>query len=351
LIPISQSSDSDKNEFNLSSNCNFKLDLNQIELLKSPLTYIEMANLFNDWKFKVEKFKLLMQINHSKNGFIWSDRSFLPQNQEFLNKLDFMKYDKNANISKNIIKDANFIKIHQNINNSNNNIDNNKNNSNNKISSNTNIIENKCLINRKMKLNSKRSPRILSSKIKKFLDENINSSLTSLSSSSIIDCLNSNDDLISDEMTHIPTIVSSPSSSSSSTSSSFEQNHSMIYVKQNGFRFNENRYDSTINMIYNTSDLSVSPIVNSNINNNINNSNINNSINLAELTNIQQDMSISNCSYLNLLNSSFTNSAFFNQNDLNVPQCIVDSTVEELLNNDLRVGNEISIENDKFMYF
>jgi hypothetical protein len=329
-IPISQPNNLNNKELDLSLSCLFKLDLKPIEHVKSSLTYSEVTKLFNDWKFKVEKFKLLIQINHSKNGFAWSDRSILQQNQEFLNKLDFMKHDKSLT-SKNITKETKFIKIHQNINQNNN--DNN---------SNINSIEKKNLHDKKYKL-KKRSPHNLKSRVKNVVDLNFN--LTSFSSfNGFNDCLHSNDDLVTSQITYKPNIISSSDSYSLSSSSSSETN----LIKQNGLRFNENKYDSTINMLYNISDVNFSANTSSTI---YNNTHINNNINLTELTTIPQEMSISNSSYLNLLNSSFTNSVFFNHNDLNVPQCIVDSTVEEFLNNDLRVGIEASIEHDKFMYF
>lgn len=322
-----------KKESNLNLNCNFKLDLKTIHHLKSPLSYSEMTNLFNDWKFKVEKFKLLIEINHSKNGFNWSDRSFLQQNREFFDKLDFMKYDKSM-IPKNSAKETKFSEMMT----QRNNFDT---NSNNKTVSNFNLLEKKFSNNKKIKL-YKKSSRNLSSKIKKLIDRNLNSTLTSFSAT---DCIKSNDHIISNEIAYIPSSISSLNSSSS------ESNHTMIYVKQNGSIYNENRCFSTIHMLNNNEVLTGPNINNTSMNCNVTNINISSNINLTELINIPQDMSLSNCSYLNLFNSSFTSSAFFNQNDLNVPQCIVDSTVEELLNNDLRAENEISNEHEKFMYF
>ncbi len=94
FIPHSSS----KTQENLSLKFNFELQLNPMvfHLTDQALNieksiYTETIRLYRKLVLKYEKIKLLIHIKHNANGFVWSNRSILNQNDDFLHKLEFMK--------------------------------------------------------------------------------------------------------------------------------------------------------------------------------------------------------------------------------------------------------------------
>ena len=93
--------------------------LTSVSLKSDPLPTSLTDTFLYSWKSNTEQFKLLMDIKHNNNGFLWCDPALLSQNLDILNKLDFMQLEKprikhnkpniNAYETKNLVMKPNFI--------------------------------------------------------------------------------------------------------------------------------------------------------------------------------------------------------------------------------------------------
>ena len=270
------------NNIQLNDCINFKSNSNE-----------ELNNLFDSWKSKLEQFKLLMQIKHNNYGFSWCDSIMLQNNSQNLNKLDFIRFGRSSRLRETI---KNFKSSS---------IDLNNNNLNKKIA--------KIISNNKNKISKlverKKSSIIIRSLEKKIgIDNERSASLVNEPDLEISKIAIDYTDLKLDKVQN----------------GKFDQKATNLISQEEISKFDDPKTISSI---------------------------ISDNFTLVNPSNIMAQV-INPCCYFNLLPVSpsichhYTTTNYFNQNEINVANILVsnvDTSVEELFCEDLRIDNEISI--------
>lgn len=277
---------------------------------------ISISNLFTSWKFKVEQFKLLVQIIHNNSGFMWCDSIMLKQNEDILNKLDFIKFTRPL-----------------------------KNNKTSRIA----------LTGESQRITKSSSVLVNITSSKKFKKNIISlrkSKKTAIKSIIIDKKANSTTEKINN-----PTDISYTKTSQNN----HDLNLEFTDIKTDQLNLKNLRNDQMNSQIctQSTGNSSNNHIPNININNTHNYS-MNNLTGQVDSINMSNSISTSlnNCSYFNLItipnNVSFSTNNFYqnglnetNMVDGNVEECVF----EEFLSQDLHVQNDINMDHDKFIYF
>lgn len=258
-----------------------------------------MNSLFSSWKYKIEQFKLLMQLKHNQCGFTWNEQNLSTQNNELLDKLDFLKLDKPPSNPRAKKVNPKVFKLDE------------KN-----VSAKEKESSNK---------NNKKASKSRKTEKPKLTVINKNSFKQQISAF---------------EQQIKQTIAPPLQTQIQLQPVNQIELAGKVLRASDIIKFNE---DSTINLICNNEELTATVDPNKVVNG------------LHSHTQLQIQPEITtanNCTYFNLLSVSYAPTNYYHQNDLNVSQMVVesnvDASVEELLNCN---ENGISIENDKFIYF